>query len=189
MTDTVIRLYYDWFNERKFMDAAALFADDATFEAPFGQPEPGRTGYLHFTSAWTQAFPTAKFTIDRIDDPTAAMREVYLFASGTHHDTLHLGPYHFKPTGADAVLHVRELLEFRHDRIVGSTVTVALNDLTSQLVRVNYHDLAQRLERIGRLNAALTDALGDMGRERTIASQLGVEIDAARRALRPYFTK
>lgn len=189
MNDALIRLYYDWFNERKVSDAAALFTDDSRFEPPFGQSEPGRAGYLRFTSAWTQAFPNAKFTIDRIDEPRGTMREVYLFASGRHQDTLHLGSYHFKPTGADAVLHVRELLDCRDTGIVLSTVTVALNDLVTQLVKVDYGELARRLKRIRRLNDELADAIGEVERERHVVTQLGAEIDAARHALRPYFTK
>jgi SnoaL-like domain len=189
MSEALIRRYYDWFNDRKFSDAAGLFSDEAKFEPPFGQPEPGRAGYLQFTAVWTQAFPNAKLTIDRVDERRDTIREVYLFASGKHQETLRLGPYHFKATGAGAVLHIRELLDVRHDRIMLSTVTVDLNDLITQLVKVDYAELARRLERIGRLNEELSRIIGNVDRERIVVTQLGAEVDAARRTLRPYFTR
>ena len=38
MNDALIRHYYDCFNERRFTDAATLFADDALLEhIPVGQ--------------------------------------------------------------------------------------------------------------------------------------------------------
>jgi hypothetical protein len=61
--EAVIREYYDRFNERRFVEAAALFTEDVQLEQlPFLRQERGGIGYLQFVSAWIRAFPDAVFT-------------------------------------------------------------------------------------------------------------------------------
>jgi len=115
------------------------------------------------------------------------MAEVYLLATGTHRGSLEFGVYRFRPSGAEAALHVRELLDIRDGWIVSSALTVDLNDLVSQLTQVDYGALAHHLERIRALDDELAHATGDPTRQRHVANRLGVELDAARRAIRPHF--
>ena len=68
-----------------------------------------------------------------------------------------------------------------------SALTVDLNDLITQLSRVDYGDLAERLGRIRALSDELAHAADDPARQRHIVNRLGVEFDAARRAIRPLF--
>lgn len=187
MSETLIRHYYQSFNERRFADAAALLTDDAVLEViPVGH-DHGGAGYLRFVASWIAAFPNATFSIERIEQRGETMCEVYLLATGTHRGVLDFGTYRFKPTGADAVLHVRELLDIRNGKIIASVMSVDHNDLTTQLVKVDYDELVRRLDRIRALSDELVHTIGDEPRQRDVVSRLGTEVDAARRALRPHF--
>ena len=189
MSEALIRHYYQSFNERRFADAAALFTEDAVLELiPVGRAQGG-AGYLRFAASWSAAFPNAAFSIDRIEARDATIREVYLLATGTHRGILDFGVYRFKPTNADAVLHVRELLDIRDGKITASVMSVDLNDLVTQLVKVDYDDLMRRLERIRALSDELVHTVGDETRHRDVITRLGTEVDAARRALRPHFNR
>ena len=110
-----------------------------------------------------------------------------MLATGTHQGTLDFGPYRFRPGGAKATLHLRELLDIRNGTVVSSALTADLNDLVTQLSRVDYGELAGRLARIRALSDELAQATGDPARQRHIVNRLGVELDAARRAIRPHF--
>ena len=50
---SIIDRYYQCFNERRFQDAAALFADDAQIEFSPGTPWCGPAGYVQFGETWT----------------------------------------------------------------------------------------------------------------------------------------
>ena len=71
---------------------------------------------------------------------------------------------------------------------VASVMSVDFNDLVTQLVKVDYDELVRRLERIRALSDELVHMAGDV-RQRDVISRLGTEVDAARRALRPYFKR
>jgi len=189
MNTALIRRYYECFNTRRFAEAAALFAEDAELELiPLGR-DRGQTGYLRFAETWVRAFPNAIFSVERIEPQRDTIAEVYLLATGTHQGVLDLGTYRFRPTEIDARLRVRELLDIRDGKITASVLSIDLNDLVAQLVKVDYNELANRIERIWTLREDLTRAIGDVPREREVVSQLGIEVDAARRALRPYFKR
>jgi len=182
MSKTLIEEYYRAFNERRFADAAAPFAPNAEIEFVPRQRECGRAGYERFARWWIAAFPNAKFTIERIERRGETMYEVYLLATGTHRGLLDFGAYRFRPSGADAALHIRELLDIREGQITASVLTVDLNDLVDQLTSVDYDELATRVDRICVLGDELAEAVGQSSRKRDVANQLGVELDAARRA-------
>ena len=70
----LIREYYACFNERRFGDAAVLFADDAVLEQmPFQRRQQGGAAYLHFARMWTIAFPDAVITIERLHSTAASV--------------------------------------------------------------------------------------------------------------------
>jgi len=189
MHDSMIQRYYDAFNGRRFADAAALFADDADVQLMPGEPAVGGAGYMKFAEAWIRAFPNATFAVQRIQPRSETMAEVYLLATGTHCGAFDFGVYRFKESGADAVLHLRELLDIQDGRITVSVLTVDMNDLVSQLTRVDYDELARRINRIRVLGDELAQAGGDATRQRHVANRLGIEVDAARRLLRPHFNR
>jgi SnoaL-like polyketide cyclase len=182
----LIQQYYRCFNEQRLIDAAALFADDADVELVPGRPERGRAGYLQFASAVKAGFPNATLLVERIE-PRNDMYEVYLLMTGTHRGLFDFGSYRFKPTDVEAAFHLRELLEIRDGRILTSVLSLDLNDVVNQLARIDYEGLSECVRRISSLNAALEQAKGE--RRRDVANQLGVELDAARRILRPHFYK
>lgn len=188
MSDALIRRYYACFNERRFRDAAALFADDALLEhIPFGQQNYGADGYVRFADAWMAAFPDGTFAVERVERRAETLFDVHLLATGTHLGVFDIGIYQFKPTSTKATLRLRELLNIRDGKIAASTLSFDLNDLISQLSTVDYAELTSRLERVRQLHDDLLRAEGDAPRERDIADRLGPELDAARRALRPFY--
>jgi len=87
--------------------------------------------YVKFAEAWIRAFPTATLAVQRIQPRSETMAEVYLLATGTHCGAFDFGVYRFKESGADAVLHLRELLDIQDGRITVSVLTVDMNDLVS----------------------------------------------------------
>jgi predicted ester cyclase len=187
MPDRLIRRYYAAFNERRLADAAALFTEHAVIEAPFEPPQEASAGYRRVAEAWIHAFPDGQLTIQEVAQRNETMCEVYLIATGTHRGEHTCGIYRFPPTGVQARLHLRELLDIRAGQITRSTLAIDLNDLIRQLGTVDYTTLRQRLDRIRALGEALGYAADDRVRQRDIADQLGLELDAARKALRPHF--
>ena len=74
--------FYACFNERRFDDAAAMFAADAVVkQAPAPQPRRGGTGYLEFAGMWIQGFPDATVAIERVFARTSALYEIELTAT------------------------------------------------------------------------------------------------------------
>jgi predicted ester cyclase len=183
-----IQQYYAAFNERRFADAAAMFADDAVVEQTvFQQPQRGGAGYLYFTETWIRAFPDASIAIERVIERSDAVYEVELLATGTHLGQLQIGGLTFSPGGVEGVLHLRELLEFRGGRIVMSSVSFDFQELVNQLVRVDEAQLLTHLGRIRQIEEHLRAAAEDPGRRRELIARLGTELDGARRVVRPYY--
>jgi predicted ester cyclase len=131
----LIREYYACFNERRFRDAAELFARDAVLEhPPFGQRQVGVEGYLHFAESWIRAFPDGQVRIEHVEQRGDTICEIDLTGSGTHNGDLNMGPYGvFKATNRPAVLRFRELLEIRRGKITYSSLTFDVHDLIRQL--------------------------------------------------------
>jgi hypothetical protein len=77
------------------------------------------------------------------------------------------------------------LLDVHDGGIRASIVSPDFNDLVRQLAQVDYQDVISRLDRICALKEELKASSSE--RRREAASQLGSELDAARKALRPHF--
>lgn len=184
---SLVERYYEYFNARRFADAAALFADDAPLEFSPGSPGIGPAGYMRFAETWTTAFPDATFAIESVNWRNETVCEVYLRASGKHTGTFDFGRFCFQPTWATAVLHVRELLDVEGGQITASMVSLDFNNLVRQLALIDYGDVLARLERIAALRDELSAATSDDVR-RDVTRRLGNELDGARKALRPHFS-
>jgi predicted ester cyclase len=187
---TVIRRYYEYFNTRCFAEAAALFADDAVLEQmPFQRRQQGGAAYLQFAHMWTRAFPDAVIAIERIQR-TSAVYEISVLASGTHRGDLDLGgSVVFKATGFEASFQLRELLEIRDGRIAFSCLSFDFQDIVHQLVSVDESLLLEHLARVRACEQQLRSGAADGSRRRELLDRLGLELDAARRVVRPYFSR
>jgi len=184
-----IRQYYACYNERRFTDAAALFADDAVLEqVPFHCRERGGAAYMLFVETWTRAFPDARVTIEDVVERSGGVFAIELIVTGTHQGDLVMGGCVFKPTGAPLSLRTRELLEFRDDRIAMSCLSFDLHELTNQLARVDDTQLLVHLSRLRYLSDQLRNVSSEPAR-RDVLDRIGRELDAARRVVRPYFAR
>ena len=191
MDDPLIDRYYHFFNQRQLDSAAALFAADAPVERMrSGEVRRGGSAYRAFAETWLEAFPDATLKIQRIAPRSGALCEVELLASGTHEGTLDLGSGGaFKPSGAQARIRMRELLDIRAGQITFSSLSVDFQDLIRQLVSVDYGALIARLAKIRALSEQLAAERDDPERQRDITARLGHELDAARHIVRPYYRR
>jgi predicted ester cyclase len=186
--EALIRLYYTHFNERRLEDAASLIEAQAIMQQVLtGRQQPGPKGYLEFANQWLRAFPNAVFTIENISSADGVTYNVDLLCTGRHLGTLAVGGFVFRPHGADAHLRLRELLQIRDGAITYSTLSFDLQDIIRQLVRVDSAALLGGLMRIRTLAKELNIAQGDEDRSRELVQRIGLELDAARHLVRPYF--
>src|SRR5438552_2021062 len=184
-SDSLIRRFYDCFNERRFTDARGLFADEATFEAmPWEEPLRGPGGFVQFAERWCTAFPDAHMMVARVEQRGVSMCEVDLTATGTHLGVFELGAYKFKPTLTPVSLRLRQLFEVHDGRITLSSLSFDLHSFVSQLTTVDFSAVETHLSAMNRLREELVGAGDELGR-RAVADRLVVEIDALRKALRP----
>jgi len=133
----LIREYYTCFNDRRFADAADLFAGDAVIERPlFGTLKNGGDGYLQLVNVWVNAFPDSKARIEHVEQRGDTICEVELVLTGTHLGDLSL-PGHsvFTPTRRIVALEVDELLEIRGRKITYSSARFDVDDLVRQVSR------------------------------------------------------
>lgn len=187
VVDPVIREYYACFNERRLSAVGRVLSKHAVLEQiPFGHQESGLEGYVRFATGWIIAFPDAAFAIERIERRTDAMFDVHLVATGTHRGVFDIGVFRFRPTSHTAVFRLRELLNIENDRIVSSTVSFDVAEMVDQLSVIDYEELTTRLDRIRTLSDELGSAAEDASK-REVANRIGLELDAARRALRPHY--
>jgi hypothetical protein len=185
-----IDAYYACFNQRRFRDAANLFAANAVLEhIPLGQARHGREGYLHFAYAWVNAFPDVVLDVERVQPRSETLFDVDLVSRGTHLGDLDFGAYLFRPSQVKTSLRLRELLEVHEGLMTRSTLSFDINDVVRQLAHVDFPELVERLDRIRTLGEALGDAQFDAERRRQIVERLCPELDAARRAVRPHYNR
>jgi predicted ester cyclase len=182
-----VREYYACFNERRFADAAALFTPNAVVEQmPLQCRERGGAAYQQFAELWTRAFPDVVFTVEGVAERAGSAIEIQLTARGTHVGDLTMGGCVFKPTGVEATLRMRELLQFEDDRIALSCLSFDLQELAQQLARVDDTQLLVHLSRLRYMEEQLR-AASDSSRRLEVLDRIGRELDAARRVVRPYF--
>ena len=186
----LIEQYYASFNQRCFVEGAALFADDAVLEQlPQLRQERGGIGYLQFVSAWLRAFPDAAFVVRRSHSDDNRTFDVSLDAVGTHRGALDVGGWVFRPTGVQVTFGIREVLEVRDGKIVFSSITFNLHDIVEKLAEVDTSMLVEHLERLRHLADALRVVRRDSMAAREIVTDIGRELDAARHVARPYYRR
>jgi len=190
MSESLIQRYYDAFNARRIPEASSMFNVDAVLaHASFERQFRGPDAYARFVESWLQAFPDAHLKVERVGFKGDTIAEVDLVAEGTHCGTLQLGSYgSFERTGQRVALRVRELLELRHGRISYAAWSFDTPELVRQLVPIDYAELTIRLDRLRGLRQILDDTTRADCR-RTIAEEIGRELDAARLVVRPWFRR
>jgi hypothetical protein len=131
----LIRGYYTSFNERRFADAAELFAKDGLLEhPPFGTVRQGGEGYIQFAEMWVKAFPDVQIRIEHVEQRGDTICEVDLAGTGTHLGDFDMGGYGlFRAKGVVTTIRCRELLEIRGGKITYSGLTLDAHDLIRQL--------------------------------------------------------
>lgn len=186
--EALIRRYYGHFNERRLQDAASLIAPHAVLaQALTGRQQPGPKGYLEFAEAWLQAFPEAVLTVENVSSPDGVVHTVSLVSTGKHLGTLGVGGLVFRPHGVESRLELREVLEIRDGAIVYASLSFDLPDIIRQLAKVDTVALLGKLRRLRVLSQELDAAHGDADRSRELIQRIGLELDAARHLVRPYF--
>ena len=185
--ESLIRGYYEAFNDRRIDEAAGRFDEGARLEHVTGRAERGPDGYRHFAERWLDAFPDALLNVDAIRQTGPQMYDVDLVATGTHTGTLSFGAWVFRPTTLPFSLSARELFQIEHGRFQFAALTFDLQELVRQLAIVDVAKLSQHLARIQQLAEQLAASKGTPARQRELIDRLGGELDEARRAVRPYF--
>ena len=187
---SLIRQDYASFNRRRFVDGAALFADDAVLEQlPLVQQERGAIGYLQFVSAWLRAFPDATLAVRDMASHDSITYDVSLDATGTHRGMLDLPGWAFRPSGVRATFGIRELLQIRNGKIAFSSLTLNLHEMVDKLAQVEVSRLLDHVERLRRLAETLRSVKPETMRAREITDEIGRELDAARHVVRPYYRR
>ena len=190
--EQIIRELYAHFNARRLDDAAALFRDDAIVEhAPLKREQRGGAGYLEFARMWLTAFPDASVTPTSVTSIDELRCEVDLLAKGTHEGVLDLAGFgRFKPSGITGELHLRQSIQLAGNRIASSSLWFDVQDIVRQLVAVDVPALLKRLDLIQELRMRLAGIGPDAAAEqRVLLERLGLELDAARHTVRPYFDR
>ena len=133
----LIRDYYKAFNERRFDDAAELFAEDAVLEHVRVDPSlKGPAAYLESARAAVAAFPDLSLHIVHVEQRGDTICEVDVLCTGTHEGEWgmgDLGP--FKPTGQRHSYHVREMLEIRGGKITYSSLSWDMQEVVAQFAK------------------------------------------------------
>ena len=187
---TLIEGYYAAFNQRRFVDAGTLLAQDAVLDQlPLLRQEPGAIGYLQFVSSWLRAFPDATFTVQHVATEDGRIFDVRLDATGTHSGALEVGGRVFRPTGGHITLALREMLEIRDGRIAFSSLIYDMHEVVEKLARLDKEKLVGHIGRLQQLAAELNGVAPDSRHGRELTAEIGRELDAARHVVRPYFKR
>ena len=126
----LIREYYRAFNERRFNDAADLFADDAVIQhRPDGVLQTGPEGYLESSRSTVAIFPDLQIQILHVEQRGDTIVEVDLSATGTHQGDWNMGALGIlKADGTVKTVRHREMLEIRAGKITFSSITYNLQE-------------------------------------------------------------
>ena len=160
----LIRRLYDFFNDRRFVDAAAMFED-----AMQGLRHPlRREGFIAFANGWVGAFPDGWLNVVSIQPDTDAY-EVDVMAVGTHLGDLSLVSGEvLRPAQRQARIPIRHTIRFSGDRIAASVLSFDTADLTRQLERRESSGgpfrAAASVFREGFVRIAVQPALARLGR-------------------------
>ena len=129
-----IREYYKAFNERRFDDAADLFALDALIQhRPDGSQLKGPEGYLESARATIAIFPDIQIQILHVEQRGDTIVEIDLSATGTHKGDWNMGTLGvLKADGTVKIIRHREMLEIRGGKITYSSITYDIKEFVAK---------------------------------------------------------
>lgn len=120
--ETLVRRYYELFNQRRLDEAERFVDPQAVFTYPVGKEHLiGKAGYRELARRWLEGFPDGQAIITTVlvpDDRTAVTEWI---GQGTHLGTLDLPGFMPLPaTGVRAQLPMRETVTITDGRIAAS---------------------------------------------------------------------
>jgi steroid delta-isomerase-like uncharacterized protein len=120
--ETLVRRYYELFNQRRLDEAERFVDPQALFTYPVGKEHfIGRAGYRELTRRWLEGFPDAHVTITTVLVPDEHTVVTEWVGDGTHLGTLELPGFPALPaTGVRVQLPMREIVNISDGRIVAS---------------------------------------------------------------------
>ena len=120
--ETLVRRYYELFNQRKLDDAERFVDPQAIFTYPVTKEHLiGRAGYRELARRWLEGFPDAHISITTVLIPDARTAVTEWIGEGTHLGTLELPGFAPIPaTGVHTQLPMREIVTLTDSRIVSS---------------------------------------------------------------------
>lgn len=189
--EPVIAAYYAGFNDRRLADVTSLFARDAVGQyLPGKSPRPARPAYDEFARVWLQAFPDARMHVEQVRQWGPNTCETVVILEGCHERPLDLGSFGwFEPSHSRVRLRLHEAFEIAAGTIHRASVCFDLPQLTQELSHIDFDRLGRHLERIEQLRSELERARPKVDARRQVVERLGVELDAARLLVRPWFRK
>lgn len=133
--ETMVRRYYELFNQRRLDEAERLVDPQAVFTYPFGKEHLiGRAGYRELARRWLEGFPDGRVAITTVllpDDHTVVTEWI---GHGTHLGTLELPGFPpLAPTGVHAQLPMRETVTIADGRIVASRMEFDPDEMLRRL--------------------------------------------------------
>lgn len=133
--ETLVRRYYELFNQRKLDEAERFVDPQAVFTYPVGKEHLiGRAGYRELTRRWLEGFPDARIEITGVHMPDSRSVATNWIGHGTHVGTFELPGFPaLPPTGRSTHLPMREIVTIEDGRIIASRMEFDAEELMRRL--------------------------------------------------------
>ena len=133
--EQIVRLYYAFFNERRFAEIEQLIDPQAVFHTvPTRQRLVGRAGYRALAFAWINAFDDARLELTSMRVLDGYLVETEFTGHGTHTGDLVLGDELVIPaTNRVVELPFRDRLEFADGVLVSAQLDFDSTELRTRL--------------------------------------------------------
>jgi predicted ester cyclase len=114
---TLARSLYEAWNKRDFDYLAGCITPDGTItDVGSGQTFRGPDGVREYNTAWADAFPDGRITVDRVI-AAGDLVVVEYTGRGTHAGMLHSPAGSLAATGRSVALHLCDVIEFEGDSV------------------------------------------------------------------------
>ncbi|HEX2283182.1 MAG TPA: ester cyclase [Thermomicrobiales bacterium] len=130
---TLVREFYDAYNDREFDRAAALATDDYTFTmVPTGETMSGANGIRQYLEMWSTAFPdsTVEITNMVVSDDWVV---VEFTGRGIHSGPLRTPTGDIPATGKQVELHFCDVVSVRDGKLAGGRTYFDMASMMRQL--------------------------------------------------------
>lgn len=128
-----VRGLYEAWNRRDFDELRASVAPDAVLtEVGSGQTFRGPDGALQYNTAWAEAFPDGKITVDRVIE-SGDLVVVEFTGQGTHTGPLVNDAGTIAATGRSVTLHLCDIYEIKDGKVQSQRSYLDTGSLMAQL--------------------------------------------------------